>query len=72
MITVRDGEFSYALPHPGVPGGPTPVFQATMAHDGSFSGQGVGGSVSGRVTGSRIEGRIDGQGCIYEFSGYRV
>jgi hypothetical protein len=72
MITVRDGEFSYALPHPGVPGGPTPVFQAAMAPDGSFSGQGVGGSLSGRVTGSRIEGRIDGQGCIYQFSGYRV
>jgi hypothetical protein len=43
-----------------------------MAPDGSFSGQGVGGSLSGRVTGSHIEGRIDGQGCIYEFSGYRV
>ncbi len=72
IITVRDGEFNYALPHPNVPGAPTPVFQATMAPDGSFSGQGVGGSVSGRVTGPRIEGRIDGQGCIYEFSGYRV
>jgi hypothetical protein len=71
-ISVRDGAFSYAVPHPNVPGGPTPVYQATMAPDGSFSGQGVGGSVSGRVTGSRIEGRIDGQGCIYEFSGYRV
>ena len=72
MITVSDGAFSYAVPHPNVPGGPTPVYQATMEADGSFSGQGVGGSVSGRVTGSRIEGRIDGQGCIYEFAGNRV
>jgi hypothetical protein len=72
MINVRDGEFSYAVPHPNVPGGPTPVYQAAMETDGSFSGQGVGGSVSGRVTGARIEGRIDGMGCIYEFSGYRV
>jgi hypothetical protein len=72
VINVRDGEFSYALPHPNVPGGPTPVFQAAMAPDGSFSGQGVGGSVAGRVTGTRIEGRIDGQGCIYQFSGSRV
>ena len=45
VINVRDGEFSYALPHPNVPGGPTPVFQAAMAPDGSFSGQHVEGDV---------------------------
>jgi hypothetical protein len=72
VITVANGEFSYPLAHPNAPGQPTPIFRATMAADGSFTGQGVGGAVSGRVTGSHIEGRIDGQGCIYEFSGYRA
>jgi hypothetical protein len=72
VLTVTKGEFSYPVAHPNAPGRPTPVYQATMAGDGSFAGQGVGGSVSGRVNGSRIEGRIDGQGCIYQFSGYRL
>lgn len=71
VLTVTDGELSFPLPHPNAPGQPTPVYQATMAADGSFTGQGVGGSLSGRVSGSRVEGRIDGQGCIYEFSGIR-
>jgi hypothetical protein len=72
VLTVSQGEFSYPVAHPNAPGQPTTVFQATMASDGSFSGQGVGGSVSGRVSGSRIDGRIDGQGCIYDFSADRM
>ncbi|HEX4171525.1 MAG TPA: hypothetical protein VHY82_03510 [Acetobacteraceae bacterium] len=72
VLTVTQGEFSYPVAHPNAPGQPTTVFQATMASDGSFAGQGVGGSVSGHVSGSHIEGRIDGQGCIYDFAGDRM
>jgi hypothetical protein len=72
VLTVTQGEFSYSVAHPNAPGEPTAVFQAAMAADGTFAGQGVGGSVSGHVSGSRIEGRIDGQGCIYDFAGNRT
>lgn len=72
MLTVADGKFTYALPHPNVPGNATPVFPAMFAADGSFAGQIVAGSLTGTVTGGRIQGRIDGSACIYEFSGNRV
>jgi hypothetical protein len=36
---VADGQFSYAVPHPNIPGNPTPAFPATFAADGRFSGQ---------------------------------
>jgi hypothetical protein len=72
MITVANGQFNYAVPHPNVSGTPTPVFPASIAPDGSFSGQIIVGSISGRVSGTSIEGRIDGSACIYTFSGSRV
>jgi hypothetical protein len=72
VITVAHGQFNYAVPHPNVSGDPTPVFPASMAPDGSFSGQITMGSITGRVNGTRIEGRIDGSACIYTFSGSRV
>ena len=72
MVTVTNGQFSYAVPHPNVPGNPTPVYPATMATDGSFSGQITAGSITGAVNGRRMQGRIDGSGCLYEFSGDRV
>src|SRR5262245_37365606 len=42
-ITVTKGEFTYAVPHPNVPGNATPVYPATMAEDGTFRGQIVAG-----------------------------
>ena len=71
-VTVTNGQFTYAVPHPNIPGNATPVLTATMAPDGSFSGQIVAGSISGRIDGSRIDGKIDGSACIYRFSGNRI
>jgi hypothetical protein len=71
-VTVANGQFTYAAPHPNVPGNPTPVYSATMAEDGSFYGQIVAGTISGQVQGSRMEGRIDGSACVYAFTGYRL
>jgi hypothetical protein len=72
IVTVANGQFSYTVPHPNVPGDATSSVQATMAQDGSFSGQVVGGSISGRVSGTHIEGTIDGQACVYAFVGDRI
>jgi hypothetical protein len=71
-ITVTNGQFSYAVPHPNVPGNATPVYSATIEADGTFYGTIVAGSLSGMVQGTRIQGRIDGSGCLYELSGTRV
>jgi hypothetical protein len=72
IITVANGQFSYDVPHPNVPGDATSNVQATMAQDGSFAGQVVGGSISGRVSGTHVEGTIDGQACVYAFAGDRI
>jgi hypothetical protein len=72
IITVANGHLSYAVPHPNIPGNATPVFQATMAEDGSFFGRVNDGSLSGRVRGSHLEGRIDGVSCRYAITGDRV
>jgi hypothetical protein len=71
-LSVVNGRFSYAVPHPSIPGNPTPVYQATLAEDGSFTGQIVAGTIAGRIQGSRIEGDIDGSACLYSFSGERT
>ena len=72
VATVSGGDLAYSVPHPNVPGNPTPDFLATFAADGSFSGQVNDGTISGRVTGSQIEGRIDGAACSYAFTGQRM
>ncbi|HET7883503.1 MAG TPA: hypothetical protein VFL55_21640 [Acetobacteraceae bacterium] len=72
VITVTNGQFDYAVPHPNIPGNPTPVFQATMAADGSFTGAVTSGTMFGRIDGTHMEGKIDGSGCIYAFSGDRA
>ena len=72
LITVANGQLTYTVPHPNLPGTPAPVFSATFAEDGSFFGQVINGTMSGRVTGSHITGKIDGQGCIYTFNGDRA
>jgi hypothetical protein len=71
-ITVTNGQFSYAVPHPNVPADVTPTFSATMAPNGSFLGQTVDGTISGQVHGTHMEGSIDGQGCGYGFTGDRT
>jgi hypothetical protein len=72
VATVAGGDLTYSVPHPNVPGNPTPSFEATFTADGSFAGQVNGGTISGRVTGGQIEGRIDGAACSYAFSGQRM
>lgn len=72
IIAIANGQFSYALQHPNAPGNPTPMFQATMAADGSFVGQGNNGTISGQVHGTHLDGSIDGYECIYAFSGDRM
>jgi hypothetical protein len=72
VVAVANGQFNYAVPHPNVPGNATSNFPATMAQDGSFSGQVVDGTISGRVSGTHIEGSIDGQACVYAFAGDRI
>ena len=72
VITVSNGQFSYAIPHPNVPGNPTPTFQASMAQDGSFAGEANNGTMAGQVHGPSIEGTVNGEGCVYAFSGSRT
>ena len=33
---MSNGQFTYSVPHPSVPGEPTPVYLVNMAQDGSF------------------------------------
>ncbi len=72
VITVANGQFSYGVAHPNVPGNLATSFLATMAQDGSFSGQAIDGTIFGQVRGSHMDGSINGQGCIYAFTGDRV
>jgi hypothetical protein len=72
IITVANGQFSYAVPHPNIPGNATPVFQATMAQDGSFSGRVNDGFLSGHVHGTHLEGNIDGVSCRYAITGEKT
>jgi hypothetical protein len=72
VVTVVNGQFSYAVQHPDVPGDPTPALPATFAADGSFSGQVIVGTIYGHVEGSHMEGRIDGSACLYTFTGERI
>jgi hypothetical protein len=72
IITVLNGQFTYAVPHPDIPGNATPIYPATMAEDGSFSGQIIAGMIYGRVQGTHLEGKIDGSACVYAFTGDRV
>jgi hypothetical protein len=72
VITVANGQFSYTVPHPNIPGNAAPVYPATMAVDGSFSGQIIAGMLYGQVQGNHIEGKIDGSACVYAFSGERI
>jgi hypothetical protein len=72
VITVANGQFNYTVPHPNIPGTLTTSFAATLAQDGSFSGQAIDGSISGQVRGTHMEANINGQGCIYTMTGDRT
>lgn len=72
IVTVKGGLFVFAVPHPNVPGNPTPTFDATFTPDGAFIGQGEDGTILGHVTGTHIEGTIDGEACGYSFAGERM
>ena len=73
VVTIANGQFIYAVPHPKVPGERNPgVSLVTMAEDGSFTGEIIAGTISGQVQGTRIEGRIDGSACLYTFAGNRM
>jgi hypothetical protein len=72
IVTIAGGKLSYAVPHPKISGNPTPIFQAAMAHDGSFSGQVPDGSLYGHIEGSYLVGEIDGVSCRYGVTGERI
>jgi hypothetical protein len=72
IVTVANGQFSYAVPHPNIPGNPTPTFLATFARDGSFAGQIVEGTISGRAGGTHMEGSINSIACVYAFTADRI
>lgn len=72
VVTITNGGFTYAVPHPNIPGNATPLFTATVAEDGSFAGKIVAGTLTGQISGSRITGQIDGSACMYELSGERT
>src|SRR5215472_9569526 len=69
LIVVENGQFSYRVPHPNVPGDLSPIFPAVVAADGSFKGQIIAGSMYGQIQGRHIQGRIDGSACVYDFVG---
>jgi hypothetical protein len=72
VVAVVNGQFIFAVPHPDVPGNPTPTLPATFAADGTFFGQVTSGMIYGRVQGRHMEGRIDGSACLYTFTGQRI
>jgi hypothetical protein len=71
VVTISSGQFTYAAPHPNVPGNPTIPIPATVAADGSFAGQVTAGMISGQINGSTISGVINGAECIYAISGQK-
>ncbi len=73
-INVAANQFSLALPHPNVPGNPTPTFAVAVAPDGSFQTQSVDGTASfaGRISGAHLQGLVNMTGCQYAVSADRA
>ena len=68
-----NGQFGLAVPHPDVPGNPTPTLPATFAADGTFSGQVIVGTMSGPGSGQPYGGaNKDGKRPLYTFTGERI
>lgn len=72
IVTIKNGQFTYAVPHPNYPDQLVVPFSAEVAQDGSFQGQAIEGSIAGRIEGGHIVGRLDGSACIYTFTGNRI
>ncbi len=72
-LSVAADQFNLALPHPNVPGNPTPTFAVAIAPDGSFNAPSVDGtaSFSGRFRGTHMEGVVNMTGCQYAVSANR-
>jgi hypothetical protein len=66
-INVAGDRFTLALPHPNVPGNPTPTFAVAVAPDGSFQTQSVDGtsSFAGQISGGHLQGVVNMAGCQY-------
>ncbi len=72
VIVVRNGAFSYSVPHPNIPDKPATTYPVSIKPDGSFFVQTFDGTVSGTVQGGHMEGKIDGIACGYAFTGDRM
>jgi hypothetical protein len=72
LIVVENGQFTYRVPHPNVPGEAAPIYTAVVAADGLFLGEITAGRMYGQIQGRHIRGRIDGSACVYDFSGDRT
>jgi hypothetical protein len=72
-LDVVANRFSLSLPHPNVPGNPTPTFAVAVAPDGSFQAPSVDGTASfvGQISGARLRGTVNMAGCQYAVSGDR-
>jgi hypothetical protein len=73
-LNITGDQFRLALPHPNVPGNPTPTFVVAIAPDGSFQTQSVDGTASfaGQVSGTHLKGAVNMTGCEYAVSADRV
>jgi hypothetical protein len=73
-INVVGDRFTLALPHPNVPGNPTPTFAVAIAPDGSFQTQSVDGTASfaGQISGGHLRGTVNMTGCEYAVAADRT
>jgi len=73
-LRVSGDRFNFAVPHPNVPGNPTPTFEVAIAPDGSFQTQSVDGtaSFSGHISGGHLQAIVNMTGCEYAVSADRT
>lgn len=72
-LKITGDQFRLALPHPNVPGNPTPTFAVAIAPDGSFQAPSIDGTASfaGKVSGGHLQGVANMTGCEYAVSADR-
>jgi hypothetical protein len=80
-IDVRDNRFSLAQPHPAAAASTpslqdktTPVYNATIASDGTIKGvsEQTNATLEGRISSGQMNGQIYGLLCYYEFTAERI
>lgn len=73
-LRVSGDRFNLAIPHPNVPGNPTPTFAVAIAPDGSFQTQSLDGTASfaGHISGGHLQGVVNMTGCEYAVSADRT